>query len=149
MTPEQLVALLRDNPDLRDANKGNARRAAQRDGDPPVLLILPYPPSVNHYWIAGKGGARLLSPEAKQYKVLAGIQCRALGLQPRSGDVALTVRVYRPARRGDLDNVFKAVLDALSGYAYEDDAQVVEIHAFRRDDKANPRIEVEVQRADR
>lgn len=153
MTPEQLAQLLRDNPDLRHANDGivgTPRRVAlpvplaHRADDPPALLVLPYPPSVNHYWTAGQGGARVLSAEARRYKAQVGMQCAALGLRPCAGNVALTVRVYRPAKRGDLDNVFKAVLDALIGHAYEDDGQVTEIHAFRHDDRNAPRIEVEV-----
>jgi Holliday junction resolvase RusA-like endonuclease len=32
--------------------------------------------------------------------------------------------------------------------AFEDDSQVVEIHAHRMDDAANPRVEVRVERAE-
>ena len=32
-------------------------------------------------------------------------------------------------RQGDLDNILKSVFDALNGYAYEDDSQIVVIHA--------------------
>ena len=32
------------------------------------------------------------------------------------------------------------MLDALNGIVYLDDSQVVEIHAFREDDKENPRV---------
>jgi Holliday junction resolvase RusA-like endonuclease len=35
--------------------------------------------------------------------------------------------------------------DALNGLAYEDDKQIVELHAYRYDDKKNPRIEIEVE----
>lgn len=34
-----------------------------------------------------------------------------------------------PAKKPDVDNVLKAVFDALQGYAYEDDSQIVVIHA--------------------
>ena len=35
--------------------------------------------------------------------------------------------VNRPAKKPDIDNVLKAVMDALNGVAYEDDKQVVEV----------------------
>lgn len=34
-----------------------------------------------------------------------------------------------PAKKPDVDNVLKAVFDALQGYAYEDDSQIVVINA--------------------
>jgi hypothetical protein len=36
---------------------------------------------------------------------------------------------------------------ALNGIAYCDDSQVVELHAYRLDDKDHPRVEVQVIRA--
>lgn len=35
--------------------------------------------------------------------------------------------INRPAKKPDIDNTLKAVLDALNGIAYEDDKQVVEV----------------------
>lgn len=149
MTPEQLAELLRSNPDLRHENGGLVQRrapqiVAQAQACRGGRLVLPYAPSVNHYWQPAGGGRQVLSAEAKRYKAAVGARCAAAGIAPRSGPVALTVHVYRPAKRGDLDNSLKALLDSLKGWAYKDDAQVVEIHAFRHDDKGNPRIEVEV-----
>ena len=142
MTPEQLAQLLKDNPDLRAANA--PVRPASRPQE--SIVILPYPPSVNHYWVAGRGGARVLSPEAKRYKAAVAAQCAVAGMTPHTGPVSLLIRVYRPRRRGDLDNTLKALGDSLIGYAYADDEQVTEIHAVRRDDKNNPRVEVEIVR---
>ena len=34
-----------------------------------------------------------------------------------------------PAKKPDVDNILKAVFDALQGYAYEDDSQIVVIHS--------------------
>lgn len=36
--------------------------------------------------------------------------------------------INRPAKKPDIDNTLKAVLDALNGVAYEDDRQVIEVH---------------------
>lgn len=35
--------------------------------------------------------------------------------------------VNRPAKKPDVDNILKAVLDALNGMAYKDDKQVIEV----------------------
>ena len=40
----------------------------------------------------------------------------------------------RPTKRPDIDNVLKAVADALNGLAYVDDAQIVEMTASKRYD---------------
>jgi Holliday junction resolvase RusA-like endonuclease len=45
---------------------------------------------------------------------------------------------------GDVDGPVKALLDSLNGLAWDDDSQIEVLHVFRHDDKANPRVEVEV-----
>jgi Holliday junction resolvase RusA-like endonuclease len=65
---------------------------------------------------------------------------------PMLGPVVLTIRVFRPRRLGDLDNTTKVLQDAFTGFAWRDDSQVVEIHAYRFDCPENPRAEVEIRR---
>jgi crossover junction endodeoxyribonuclease RusA len=67
-------------------------------------------------------------------------------MRPFAGPVAVYLHVYRARKAGDLDNSAKVLLDALQGVAYNDDAQIVELHLYRHDDKANPRVEVEVRK---
>lgn len=51
-------------------------------------------------------------------------------IDPLTGDVAVTLHFRRKGkRRADLDNLVKAVLDALNGVAYGDDDQVTRIVA--------------------
>jgi Holliday junction resolvase RusA-like endonuclease len=109
-------------------------------------LTLPYPPSANAYWRTWKGRI-LVSAEARKYK--QGVRLRALtaGVRPMSGPVMVALGVYRPRKTGDLDNTLKVLLDSLCGVAFEDDAQVVELHAIRFDDRANPRVSVSVEAA--
>ena len=105
-----------------------------------MYLVLPYPPSANRYWRTFRGRA-VVSAEARAYKA----DVKLKGCIPFVGPVALIARFYRPQRSGDLDNRLKVLCDALNGHAWDDDSQVVEIHAYRHDDKARPRVEVEVR----
>lgn len=50
----------------------------------------------------------------------------------------------RPVKRPDLDNVAKAVLDALNGLAYQDDSQIVSLTVSKFYD-LQPRVELTIQ----
>jgi len=72
-----------------------------------------------------------------------------VGLVPFDGMVSVVIYVYRASKRGDLDNYIKPTLDALNSIAYHDDKQVAELHAYRLDDKHNPRIEITIEDLER
>lgn len=106
-----------------------------------IRLVLPVPPSVNRYWRSGvvAGHAQVfLSDAAKSYKAEVALLTREL--DPFTGPVALNLTVFRARKSGDLDNYLKALLDSLKGRVFIDDAQVVEISAYRDDDASNPRV---------
>ncbi len=111
-----------------------------------MIISLPYPPSANRYW-RHVGPRVLLSREARAYKLMVAHMCKLAKLEPLDGPICVTYSVYRPAKRGDLDNLFKVISDSLQGHMYQDDSQVVEIHAFRAEDKENPRVVVSVKAA--
>jgi crossover junction endodeoxyribonuclease RusA len=106
-------------------------------------LVLPYPPSVNHYKLRANG-VTFLTAAARAYKAECGLMAMAQAGETFTGPVRVTARFYRPRKAGDLDNRLKVLLDVLNGVVWLDDKQIVEIHAFRHDDKHNPRVEVEV-----
>lgn len=121
-----------------------------------MKLTFPYPPSANRYWRVDRRGFTYVSEEARAYKasiyLLARAALRAGGYRDEfpvfdSRLVKITVRIYRPQRRGDLDNRLKVLLDAVKGVLFTDDEQIDEIHARRFDDKHNPRVEVEFDAA--
>lgn len=118
-----------------------ARENPPPDGSRTVRLTLPAPPSANRYWRVFRNRA-VMSDEAREYKRLVAYLAQRAGLEPAAGEIVLTVRWYRARRSGDLSNRIKIVEDALRGVVYVDDKQVVELHAFRDDDKANPRVEI-------
>ena len=111
-----------------------------------MTITLPYPPSANRYWRTFNGRI-VMSAEARAYKEGVALIARAKGLRPSDGDVTLKLDVFRPQRRGDLDNRIKIVLDALQGVAYYDDKQVIEIHARRFDAGKDARVEVTILKA--
>lgn len=126
-----------------------------------INLTLPFPPSLNAMYRSGLKNAcarcrkeaipiSYPSDEYQAYQVrIQGALERAAGgggwpriIKP--GLVAVTANLYRPRRAGDLDNYFKALLDALSGQLYDDDSQIIELHAYRHDDKDRPRVQLVV-----
>lgn len=88
----------------------------------------------------------VVSAEAQEYKARVATIAHAAGLTPMAGPVAVYVHVYRARKAGDLDNFGTKILgDALQGIAYQNDSQIIEWHLWRHDDKAQPRVEVEIR----
>lgn len=103
---------------------------------------------------------------AYEYQIAANYR-RIAGKFRFSDDVFLKVRVHQlmpvpknaskakrtamlegciyPSAKPDLDNVVKAVLDALNGVAYKDDARVVGLHSLKVYSD-NPGVLVEISR---
>lgn len=114
-----------------------------------MKLVLPIPPLSNQYrQFNRQAGCYYRTKEAEQYRLRTGKYAVANGLwMPSSGPVAFTVHIFRPRKQGDIDGYLKVLFDVLEGIAYENDKQIVELHAFRHDDKHNPRVEVDVTEA--
>lgn len=77
-------------------------------------------------------------------------QCAlAAGVKPIDGPVALEVDLWLHGRRGDGDNYWKNIADALNGVAYRDDRQIVDwrcrIHKARN--RKEQRAEIVVRPA--
>lgn len=89
---------------------------------------LPYPPSVNHYW-RRMGRRTLISREGRCYRREVVARLAAQRARPLNGRLFVRVTVFPPdRRRRDLDNVQKALLDALQqGGAFHDDSQIDEL----------------------
>jgi Holliday junction resolvase RusA-like endonuclease len=64
-----------------------------------------------------------------------------------SADVAVHIGCFRKTRRAcDVDNLAKLPMDALTGVAWNDDAQIVRLTIEKRMDREDPRTEVRVWR---
>lgn len=107
-----------------------------------MRLTLPYPPSSNRYWRKTNNGRVYLSKEALDYR--DEVRYATLKIKPMEGEIAVKLQFYRPRKSGDLDNRIKILFDAMQEKAFNNDSQIVEIHAYRFDDRLNPRVEVEI-----
>jgi crossover junction endodeoxyribonuclease RusA len=93
---------------------------------------LPHPPSINHYW-RRVGAKTLISREGRRFRERVVAALASHNRQPVAGPLAVEVDVHPPDnRRRDIDNIAKALLDALQhGGAYADDGQIVRLTITR------------------
>ena len=97
-----------------------------------MQLSLPFPPSVNTYWRHIQGTRPKISKRGRQYKkdvaalVLVQRANKLLG-----GPLFVRISAFPPDTRiRDLDNIFKALFDAMGAAGvYVDDNQIKKIHA--------------------
>ncbi len=124
--------------------------------------ILPWPPTVNHYWIsrvlnyreASKTGSRVMvcvGAKGKQFRLdvkknAEAATCYEMPLFP-TAKLKVEIFAYPPDRRKrDLDNILKALLDSLQHAGiYADDNQIDQIHIYRKDVIPNGQVIVEVE----
>lgn len=118
-----------------------------------VVMDLPWPPSVNSYWrsvVIGKQPRVLISEDGRKYRK-AVEQSFMLQRVASVGTarVAVDIEVRMPdKRRRDLDNLPKAVLDALTHSGlWEDDSQIDDLRVWRSD-RMGGRIVVKVRELD-
>ncbi len=110
-----------------------------------LVLDLPLPPSTNSvYRTARNIPSVYLSKAGKDYKKAVMEICQLHDITPVDGPVRVDVWVYFQRRGSDLANREKLMLDALEGFAYRNDKQIVELHMYKRLDKSYPHCEVHV-----
>lgn len=117
-----------------------------------MKLTLPYPVSVNRYWLTTvnrKTGRAMMFPskEGKVYKEQVRLKVLIAGIRkPIAGPVEFRARLV-PENRVcmDLDNALKVVIDALKNVVFGDDSLIYRIVAERGEpDGGQARLEVEV-----
>lgn len=101
---------------------------------PTIQLLLPWPPSVNHYW--GQAGKhRFIGKRGKEFRKAVAEACIEAAVEPLEGRLAVHVNLYPPDRRKrDIDNILKSLLDACEhAGCYESDSQIDELHIVRKE----------------
>lgn len=79
-----------------------------------IEITIPFPPSVNHYWVHTRT-VTFISQKGKDYrKAVAGLVAEKM-VVIRDKPIKVEIIAYRPDKRlRDLDNLLKAPLDALT-----------------------------------
>lgn len=114
--------------------------------DEPRLIVFPWPMLVS---VNDRAGGMVGWTSAKYRRRLEAMtgsaKVQAAGWPKLTGPVRLAVWYHPPdERRRDCSNLDKAIMDALIGSVYEDDAQVVEWAGYKMAVSADPRAVVEV-----
>lgn len=102
----------------------------------PMEFTFPVPPSVNHYWRRSRWGGMLICREGRAYRNIVAVTVIPVKrLLPLAGRLKIRIRFHPPDnRRRDLDNVFKALLDAMEhAGVYDDDSQIDHLSISRAD----------------
>ena len=93
-----------------------------------ISLVLPYPPTINHYYGQARSGRRYIKQRGKEYREIT--RSKFIEKYPDhkiiEGQIELQICVFPPdKRKRDLDNLNKCIWDSLE-YAdvFKDDSQI-------------------------
>jgi len=111
-----------------------------------MMLTLPWPPSMNHYWRNFRGRT-VISREGRTFRAnVCALLAGGSGPRkpPAGGRIALAMDAFPPdRRRRDLDNLQKSTLDALQHAGlYEDDSLIDVLLTQRRGVVPGGRLEI-------
>ena len=129
----------------------------QLDDESTLQITLQWPPSVNHYWghrAVGKRVMKYLGAKGKEFRqsVIHDIipllpHCEKY-FHSKEHRLSVTVDIYPPDnRRRDIDNLSKALLDALEhAGAYLDDTQIDHLVLRRCNKIEDGAVKVKIER---
>lgn len=113
-----------------------------------VIRTLPWPPSVNHYWLRTIHGGMRISDRGKAFRRQVADAIHAtmpFGTDP----VCINLELFPPdRRRRDIDNILKALFDALEhANVYANDSQICELHMMRHPKQDKVGVDVSLSKA--
>jgi crossover junction endodeoxyribonuclease RusA len=113
-----------------------------------IELILPFPPSINHYWKHRHIGSSVyISAEGMRFQQNVAILAR--NIKSFGNDrLSINIDLYAPTRRKyDIDNRIKAALDALTKAGlWDDDEQIDELTVRRCEIKKGGELKILIKR---
>ena len=112
-----------------------------------MKIELPFPPSINHYYGRGRNGSVFIKAKGKEYRNTVMMLCRLYRVKPLRGRLCVFIRFYPPdKRRRDLDNIEKALFDAMQhGGVYLDDSQIDDKRTLRCENVKGGKIIIELK----
>jgi crossover junction endodeoxyribonuclease RusA len=104
---------------------------------------LPYPPSVNHYYIHTSRGVKI-SAKGVKYRADAYYLLSKYRGKCQDKKIAVTINVFPPdKRKRDLDNILKCLLDAMEhANVYENDNNIDMLTVIRRQRVPNGCVQI-------
>ena len=114
-----------------------------------IEFLLPYPPTMNHYWCRGRYGT-FISAKGRNFRRSVGIIVAAYRVESLEGPLAIGITMIPPDnRRRDIDNILKPLLDALQhAGCYEDDSQIVHLNIHKNEPQKPGNVLVRVAKAE-
>lgn len=113
-----------------------------------ITIDLPWPPSVNHYYIRTRRGMIIGKKGIEYLQEVKRLVANADTTEPTPmrGDLRMTVFAYPPdKRRRDLDNLCKCLWDSLTkSGVYDDDFQIADFRILRCDSEKGGRLTVHI-----
>ena len=113
-----------------------------------LRIVLPWPPSVNHYWRNFRG-RMVIGAKGRAYRhaVIASVIEQNVPRDRISCRLAVSIDAYPPDnRRRDIDNINKALLDAIvAAEVIEDDGLIDALSIIRFDAEKDGRVEVRIR----
>lgn len=110
-----------------------------------ATLVLPYPPSINHYFAVVRG-RKILSKRGREYRAHVEFAVPKTW-DTMTGRLRVHLVAYMPDHRlRDIDNLQKPLIDALTHAGiWHDDGQIDDLRITRGNvDRERPRVEVEI-----
>ena len=111
-----------------------------------IHITLGYPPTVNTYWRHIGKGRVVISARGRKYREQVMEDVISESSPMLTGRLKVTIKAYMPdRRRRDIDNLTKALLDALAhARLYDDDEQIDDLRIVRMGVEKPGRVEVEL-----
>jgi len=101
-----------------------------------VTLKLPYPPTVNSYYVRNRNGFPRIGPKGREYRtqLIDLLRTQLPNAVALTEKLSVWIEVHVPDYRiRDLDNINKALLDAIShaGNVWSDDYNIDDLRLVR------------------